>query len=86
MLHRSLIAIAAMLLPAMPMAAAEPVDTAAVDTSAVKTTHKRGFMTRFLDYFNDANKNKKHKKFDFGRVGEQDYSSDPRTGVGHVGD
>ena len=84
MLHRSLIAIAAMLLPAMPMAAAEPVDTAAVDTSAVKTTHKRGFMTRFLDYFNDANKEKKNKRFDFSIIGGPHYSTDTKLGLGLV--
>ena len=29
------------------------------------TLKKKSLFTRFLDYFNDANKNKKHKKFDF---------------------
>ena len=73
-----------MLLSAMPMAAAEPVDTAAVDTSAVKTTHKRGFMTRFLDYFNDANKEKKNKRFDFSIIGGPHYSTDTKLGIGLV--
>lgn len=73
-----------MLLSAMPMAAAEPVDTAAVDTSAVKTTHKRGFMTRFLDYFNDANKEKKNKRFDFSIIGGPHYSTDTKLGLGLV--
>ena len=84
MLHRTLIAIAAMLLSAMPMAAAETVDTAAIDTSAVHTPHKRGFMTRFLDYFNDANKEKKNKRFDFSIIGGPHYSTDTKLGLGLV--
>lgn len=37
------------------------IDSAAADTVA----GKKSALTRFLDYFNDANKNKQHKKFDF---------------------
>ena len=33
------------------------------DTTAV--TRKRSLVGRFLDYFGDANKEKKHKRFDF---------------------
>lgn len=29
------------------------------------TVQKRTFFKKFLDYFNDANKDKNHKKFDF---------------------
>ena len=40
---------------------------------SVDTIHeaKKSWMTRFLDYFNDANKNKKHKRFDFSVIGGQ---------------
>ena len=35
---------------------------------------KKSWMTRFLDYFNDANKNKKHKRFDFSVIGGPNYA------------
>uniref|UniRef100_UPI003FEFC33C BamA/TamA family outer membrane protein n=1 Tax=Prevotella sp. TaxID=59823 RepID=UPI003FEFC33C len=41
-------------------------------------------MTRFLDYFNDANKNKKHKRFDFSVIGGPHYASDTKFGLGMV--
>ena len=41
-------------------------------------------MTRFLDYFNDANKNKKHKRFDFSIIGGPHYASDTKFGLGMV--
>ena len=41
-------------------------------------------MNRFLDYFNDANKNKKHKKFDFSVIGGPHYSTDTELGLGLV--
>ena len=36
---------------------------------------KRSFFKKFLDYFNDANKEKKNKKFDFSVIGGPHYSS-----------
>ena len=45
---------------------------------------KKSFMTRFLDYFNDANKNKKNKKFDFSIIGGPHYSTDTKLGLGLV--
>lgn len=41
-------------------------------------------MTRFLDYFNDANKNKQHKRFDFSVIGGPHYASDTKFGLGMV--
>nr|WP_317577169.1 BamA/TamA family outer membrane protein [Segatella copri] len=41
-------------------------------------------MTRFLDYFNDANKNKRHKRFDFSVIGGPHYASDTKFGLGMV--
>lgn len=46
--------------------------------------HKKPFMKKFLDYFNDANKNKKHKKFDFSIIGGPHYSTDTKLGLGLV--
>lgn len=49
------------------------------------TRHARkSWMTRFLDYFNDANKNKEHKRFDFSIIGGPHYASDTKFGLGMV--
>lgn len=45
---------------------------------------KKSLLTRFLDYFNDANKNKKNKKFDFSIIGGPHYSTDTKLGIGLV--
>ncbi len=45
---------------------------------------KELFFNKFLDYFNDANKNKKHKKFDFSIIGGPHYSTDTKLGLGLV--
>lgn len=56
-------------------------DTIATDTTVIK---KRSAFMRFLDYFNDANKNKKHKKFDFSVIGGPHYNTDTELGLGLV--
>lgn len=48
------------------------------------TLQKRSFFQKFLDYFNDANKNKKQKKFDFSIIGGPHYSTDTKLGLGLV--
>lgn len=45
---------------------------------------KKSFGRKFLDYFNDANKNKKHKKFDFSVIGGPHYNSTTQLGIGLV--
>ena len=45
------------------------------DTNA---TVKKNLFDRFLSYFNDANKNKKQKKFDFSIIGGPHYSEDTK--------
>lgn len=45
---------------------------------------KRSFFRKVLDYFNDANKEKKNKKFDFSILGGPHYSSDTKLGIGLV--
>ena len=58
-------------------------DSASVSVTAASVAVKRSFFKKFLDYFNDANKEKKNKKFDFSVIGGQHYSSDTtRTGLG----
>lgn len=62
-------------------------DSSWVNESATKQdtlTKKKSLLTRFLDYFNDANKNKEHKKFDFSIIGGPHYSTDTKLGIGLV--
>jgi outer membrane protein assembly factor BamA len=51
-------------------------------TTAPVKKKKRNFIMKFLDYFNDANKEKKYKKFDFSVIGGPHYSSDTKLGLG----
>ena len=53
-----------------------------LDTAEVKK--KTSFFRRFLNYFNDANKPKPRKKFDFSIIGGPHYSSDTKLGLGLV--
>ena len=67
--------------------ASEPFtqDTIPSQQMADTTQHARkSWMTRFLAYFNDANKNKKHKRFDFSIIGGPHYASDTKFGLGMV--
>lgn len=48
------------------------------------TLQKRNFFQKFLAYFNDANKVKKQKKFDFSIIGGPHYSTDTKLGLGLV--
>ena len=62
-------------------------DSSWVNESATKQdtlTKKKSLLTRFLDYFNDANKNKEHKKFDFSIIGGPHDSTDTKLGIGLV--
>ena len=55
----------------------EPADSTAV-------TPRKTWVKSFLDYFNDANKNKNNKKFDFSIIGGPHYSTDTELGLGLV--
>lgn len=44
----------------------------------------KNLLTSLLTYFNDANKNKKQKKFDFSIIGGPHYSTDTKFGIGLV--
>lgn len=48
------------------------------------TIKGRSFFNKFIDYFSDANKNKKNKAFDFSIIGGPHYSSDVKLGLGLV--
>ena len=53
-----------------------------VDTMALRAG--QSWVNRILDYFNDSNKNKKHKRFDFSVIGGPHYASDTKFGLGLV--
>ena len=61
-----------------------PGDSISVTVVNAPAPAKRGFFKKFLDYFNDANKEKKNKKFDFSVIGGPHYSSDTKLGLGLV--
>ena len=66
--------------------ASEPISSDSLSSEKVDTAQqvKKSWMTRFLDYFNDANKNKHHKRFDFSVIGGPHYASDTKFGLGMV--
>ena len=45
---------------------------------------KKSLMGRFLSYFNDANKNKNKRRFDFSVIGGPHYATDTKLGIGLV--
>ena len=47
-------------------------------------TKKKGIIARIIDYFDESNKPKKNKKFDFSIIGGPHYSSDTKFGIGVV--
>lgn len=53
-----------------------------VDTMALRAG--KSWVNRILDYFDDSNKNKKHKRFDFSVIGGPHYASDTKFGLGLV--
>lgn len=53
-----------------------------VDTMALRAG--KSWVNRILDYFNDSNKNKKHRRFDFSVIGGPHYASDTKFGLGLV--
>lgn len=59
------------------ISSAEKVDTTALYAG-------KSWVNRILDYFNDSNKNKKHKRFDFSVIGGPHYASDTKFGLGLV--
>ena len=67
--------------------ASEPFSQDSIPSQQMADTPRharKSWMTRFLDYFNDANKNKEHKRFDFSIIGGPHYASDTKFGLGMV--
>ena len=65
-------------------AVAPAVDVPLAADSASVAKPKKSLFSRFLAYFNDANKEKKNKRFDFSVIGGPHYSSDTKLGIGLV--
>ena len=59
------------------ISSAEKMDTTTLQAG-------KSWVNRILDYFNDSNKNKKHKRFDFSVIGGPHYASDTKFGLGLV--
>ena len=72
----------------MPQLSSDSSMVAAADTAAAPSQQpqqkKKSVVTKLLDYFNDANKNKQHKKFDFSIIGGPHYATDTKLGIGLV--
>ena len=66
------------------VAAAPTADVPLAADSASVAKPKKSLFNRFLAYFNDANKEKKNKRFDFSVIGGPHYSSDTKFGIGLV--
>ena len=56
-------------------------DTVPLNAAAAK---RKGIIARVIEYFEDSNKPKKDKKFDFSVIGGPHYSSDTKFGIGLV--
>lgn len=69
---------------AMCIANSDTVATMVSHDTITSNAKKKSLITRFLDYFNDANKNKNNKKFDFSVIGGPHYSTDTKLGLGLV--
>lgn len=59
-------------------------NTTIVSLDSTLAKKKKGFIASLLNYFNDANKNKKKKRFDFSVIGGPHYASDTKLGLGLV--
>ena len=53
--------------------------------SAASAQKPRGFFDKIIAYFNESNKVRRNKKFDFSIIGGPHYSSDTKFGIGLVG-
>ena len=84
---KSLITIAVFLASFLHSGAVVP-DSARIDTTslakAIALKPKKGLIQRVIEYFDDSNKPKKNKKFDFSIIGGPYYSTDTKFGIGLV--
>ena len=55
-----------------------------VAVRGAKAQSLKGFINKIINYFDDANKPKENKKFDFSVIGGPHYSTDTKFGIGLV--
>ncbi len=87
-LFRILIMIGVFLCMGSTLQAGETVPHSAdsvMRVDSLQPQKRKSFLKRFLQYFNDANKNRKQKKFDFSVIGGPHYSSSVGLGLGLMG-
>lgn len=73
-----------MVLSVTSAAQAAAQDTAVPSDMAIERNGKQNIVQRVISYFDDSNKEKEAKKFDFSVIGGPHYSSDRNFGVGLV--
>ncbi len=71
----------------LPDTVSTPADTATMTTEQQPDTvkKKKGLINWVLNYINNTNKNRKHKKFDFSILPGPHFSSDTGFGIGIMG-
>lgn len=62
----------------------EETGPAAFDVDSVSQPRKKNIIQKIIDYFDEANKPKENKKFDFSVIGGPHYSTDTKFGIGLV--
>ena len=62
----------------------EETEPAAFDVDSVSQPRKKNIIQKIIDYFDEANKPKENKKFDFSVIGGPHYSTDTKFGIGLV--
>ena len=81
----SILAAASISLAAVPYASPDEIaDSIQTGESSVIVPAKKNIITKIIDYFDDANKPKENKPFDFSIIGGPHYSSDTKFGIGLV--
>lgn len=83
----SMVLLASLRVPAQETTSVRPdtvVPAQALQRDSKPMTKKTSLFSRVLSYFNESNKEKKQKKFDFSVIGGPHFSTDAKLGLGIV--
>ncbi|MFC2296880.1 MAG: hypothetical protein ACFNMD_06345, partial [Prevotella sp.] len=83
----SIVLLASLRVPAQETTPVRPdtvVPAQALQRDSKPMTKKTSLFSRVLSYFNESNKEKKQKKFDFSVIGGPHFSTDAKLGLGIV--
>lgn len=69
----------------IPASAIESVVDSTLSDSSAVVKKPKGLINKIIAYFDDSNKVRRNKKFDFSIIGGPHYSSDTKFGIGLVG-